>query len=191
MRPGDCQIPCPPVALVFPALAAQDWKEFKRALPRAAALKATHSDYMAFQEERDSAETTPLKPFVAQPVTFQDFRARSQKPLSECQFSDLCAFASLRFDAQIREVAERIIEKQKTTVLPLEYLHVIVQEIGDDEANDLASLYHVCDTPGFQRKQAIFENQRIFLNYALAVAASYAVRRRLDFVIFSKVRRCP
>jgi hypothetical protein len=34
----------------------------------------------------------------------------------------------------------------------------------------------------------IFENERLFLNYALAVAASYAVKRRLDFVVFSKVR---
>jgi hypothetical protein len=101
------------------------------------------------------------------------------------------AFASSLFDAQIRVVADRIREKQPETVLPLEYLHVIVQEIGNDEVNDLASLYQVFDTPNFQREQPIFENERLFLNYALAVAASYAVKRRLDFVLFSKIRHCP
>jgi hypothetical protein len=179
---------CPPVARVFPALTAEDWKEFKQALPRATTLKATHADYLTFQEQRDVAESTALKPFVAVAVTFQEFRAQSPKPLPDCEFADLCAFVSHRFDVQIREVLGRVREKNQTSILPLEYLHVIVQEIGGDDANDLASLYHVCDTPGFQRKQPIFENERLFLNYALTVAASYAVKRRLDFVVFSKVR---
>lgn len=181
---------CPPVALVFPALAAQDWTDFKRALPDAATLKASHADYLAFQQERDAAESTTLKPFIAIPVTFREFQAQSPKPLAQCRFSDLSAFASRQFDAQTRGVADRIREKRPGTVLPLEYLHVIVQEIGNDEVNDLACLYQVCDTLGFQRDQPIFENKRIFLNYALAVAASYAVKRRLDFVVFSKIRRC-
>jgi hypothetical protein len=82
---------------------------------------------------------------------------------------------------------EHIRERHPETVMPLEYLHVIIQEIGNDEVNDLASLYHINDTPGFQRKQPIFENQRIFLNYALAVASSYSVKRGLDFILYSKV----
>jgi hypothetical protein len=179
---------CPPVALVFPALGAQDWIEFKRALPHAPTLKTSHGDYLSFQQERDTEESTALRPFVAVPITFEEFRAQSPKPAAECQFSDLCAFASRRFDAEIRAVTDRIREKQPETVLPLDYLHVLVQEIGNDEVNDLASLYHVCDTPGFQRKQPLFENERIFLNYALTVAASYAVKRHLDFVVFSRTR---
>jgi hypothetical protein len=182
---------CPPVGLVFPALAAQEWASFKRTLPNLATLKTSHADYLAFQEDRDTAESTPLKPFVPVPITFQEFQARSPKPLAYSRFSDLSAFASSRFDTLIRAVMDHIREKQAETVLPLEYLHVVVQEIGKDEVNDLASLYHVHDAPGFERKQPIFENQRIFLNYALAVASSYAVKRRLDFVLFSKIRRCP
>ena len=181
---------CPPVALVFPALAAPDWSEFKRLLPHVPTLKATHADYVALQGERDTAESTTLKPLVPVPISFKDFQARTQKPIPQCRFSDLSAFASSRFDDLIRAVADRIRERKPETVLPLEYLHVVVQEIGNDEVNDLASLYHVHSIPGFQREQPVFENQRIFLNYALAVAASYAVKRRLDYVLFSKVRRC-
>ena len=103
-------------------------------------------------------------------------------------FTEISAFAAKQFKTTTLEVLDRVREKTPGAVLPLEYLHVIVQEIGNDEANDLASLYHVCDTPGFQREQPLFENERLFLNYALAVAASYAVKRRLDFVVFSKVR---
>lgn len=179
---------CPPVALVFPALTAHDWKEFKQALPRATTLKASHAEYQTFQEQKDAADSKTLKPFVAVPVSFEEFRTHTARPLRDCAFSDLCAFASQQFDARVREVVDRVREKQSTTVLPLEYLHVVVKEIGGDEANDLASLYQVCDTPGFERKQPIFENERLFLNYAIAVAASYAVKRRLAFVVFSKVR---
>jgi hypothetical protein len=182
---------CPAVALVFPALPLQEWLEFKKTLPHVATLKASHAEYLAFQKETDAEESTTLRPLVPVPITFKEFRSHTSKPLAQCRFADLSAFASSRFDAQILAVADRIRETQPEAMLPLEYLHLIVQEIGSDEVNDLASLYHVHDTPGFQREQPIFENQRLFLNYAVAVAASYAVKRRLDFVVFSKVRRCP
>ena len=68
---------CPPVAIVFPSLGAQDWMAFKRALPYAPTLKATHADYQAFQQERETAESAPLKPFVTVPVTFQEFHAEN------------------------------------------------------------------------------------------------------------------
>lgn len=181
---------CPAVALAFPALAAQDWADFKHALPHVPTLQASYPDYLAFQQKADAEESTNLRPLVPVPITFTEFRGSTKKPLPQCRFSDLAAFANTRFDQQVRAVIERTRERKPESVLPLEYLHVIVQEIGNDEANDLASLFHVHDTPGFQREDPIFEHQRIFLNYALAVAASYAVKRRLDHVVFSKIRRC-
>jgi len=179
---------CPPVELVFATLTPADWAKFKHALPQAKTLRGSHAEYLALQHHVEATESKTLQPVVPFPVTFDDFHAQITKPLADCTYTEISAFAAKQFKTTTLEVLDRVREKTPGAVLPLEYLHVIVQEIGNDEANDLASLYYVHDTPGFQREQPIFENQRIFLNYALAVAASYAVKRRLDFVVFSKVR---
>jgi hypothetical protein len=177
---------CPPVAHVLPAFTRLDWDQFRRALPGEPTLKGSFEEYLMFQYQRDTEESTTLKPVVAVPITYNDFRAQTPAPRKCATFWDLCAFAAVRLETQIREVLARAREKNNVAVLPLQYMHLSLQVIGTDEANDLATLHLVCDMPGLRRKKAIFTNERLFLNYALAVAASYAVKHHVDFLLFSR-----
>jgi hypothetical protein len=177
---------CPPVARVLPGLKHHDWEQFRQALANTHSLKNSYPDYLAFLKQVDSEESEAIKPIVPFPITFADFSAHASGALQDCRFSDLCAFATARFDEAIRAIIDRTKDMQHTVVLPLEYLLVTIQQIGSDEVNDLASLYHVRDTPGFQRTETIFENERLFLHYAIVLAASYAVKRHLDWVLYSR-----
>lgn len=117
---------------------------------------------------------------------YADFAAWIQKPSSNWCFTDLCFFSKYLFEIQIREILERMKEKDKTKIIPPEYIHFIVQEIGQDKVNDLCSIYYVSETPGFERKEVILKNERLFFEYGATVAASYAVKRKVDVLFYSK-----
>ena len=67
-----------------------------------------------------------------------------------------------------------------------ESILLIVSQIGQDEANDLSSIYYISEIPGFERREVIVENQKLFFNYAKSLATSYAIKRNVDVLIYSK-----
>ena len=119
-------------------------------------------------------------------VKYANFLAWISKPSKDWQFADICEFATYLFEIRIRDILERLKDKEKTKIIPPEYIYLIVHEIGQDEVNDLCSIYYVSETPGFERKEVILKNEKLFFKYGVVVAASYAVKRKVDVVFYSK-----
>jgi len=78
---------------------------------------------------------------------------------------DLCRFADYLFGIKIQDIS--FIEKDTSRIVPLEYIYVIIQEIGKDKANDLCSVYHISELPGFEHEELILENENLFLEYGV------------------------
>jgi hypothetical protein len=174
------------VALTFPDLSEADWNLFKKSLPTAHYLQQSHKEWLALLKDQEGNLDQLLEPFVPVAVKYEEFIAWVSKPVADCEFSDICKFSTHQFNLKVLDLLGRTKEKEQTTIIVPEYIYLVVQEIGQDKDNDLSSIYYVSETPGFERKEVIIENAQLYLEYAASLAASYAVKRKVDVLFYSK-----
>lgn len=179
---------CPPVARTFPSLSDHEWKRFKEAMPSAARLKAKYRDWLKSCPDEVLESTDPLKPLVFVEVKLKDFARWVKKRKAHWQFSDIAEFSSEVLHQRALSLFKGAKDKEQTQIIPLDYIQLIVNEVGNDKANDFASIYYVSEVPGFERKEPLVENAKLFFEYGMAVAASYAIKRKANTVLFTKVR---
>jgi hypothetical protein len=180
---------CPPVARTFPSLSEHEWKCFKAAMPSSTRLEATYKDWLKACPDESLETTEPLKPLIFVEVNFKDFARRIQKPKSRWHFVDVANFASEVIHQRAMAIIEAARDTEQTMIVPPDYVHLVVNEVGSDKANDYASISHVCEVPGFERREPIVENAKLFFEYGMAVAAAYAIQRKLSSVLYTKRRR--
>jgi hypothetical protein len=177
---------CPPIVTAFPALSEINWHLFLKVLPDGHNLKSSYDQWLKFQQDEGQRLDEKLKPFITIDVTYENFTEWIKKPVIGWQFVDLCRFADYLFGIKIQDIS--FIEKDTSRIVPLEYIYVIIQEIGKDKANDLCSVYHISELLGFEHEELILENENLFLEYGGAIAASYAVKKKLHYVLYSKIK---
>lgn len=176
------------VALTFPSLSEAEWNLFKKSLPTVQHLQTSYKEWLEFLKNEESNLNQLLEPFVPVPVKFEEFVAWVSKPISDCQFSDVCKFATEMFHLKGIEILQRSKDKAQITIIAPESIYLAVSEIGQDEANDLSSIYYISEIPGFKRKEVIVENEKLFFSRALSLATSYAIKRNVDVLVYSKQR---
>lgn len=179
---------CPPVACTFPSLSEKEWRRFRDAMPSSARLKATYKDWLESCPDEALESTEQLKPLVFVEVKFEDFAQWINKPKAGWQFFDIAEFSSEVLHQRAMSLLEQAKDKEQTRIVPLDYVHLVVNEVGNDKANDFASIYYVSEVPGFERREPLVENVRLFFEYGMAVAAAYAIKRNVNAVFFTKTR---
>jgi hypothetical protein len=83
---------------------------------------------------------------------------------------------------------EQARDRSKTQIVIMEYVLLVTEEIGQDKANDLSSIYHVHESPAGIRKRAFLKNGRLFFDHALAIACAYAAKQGIGTVLYEKDR---
>lgn len=176
------------VALTFPALSDTEWSLFKKSFPNIRHFQSSYKEWLEFLKSEEINLHQLLEPFVPVPIKFEEFLKWVSKPISDCQFSDVCKFATELFHLKGIEILKRSREKAQMTIVAPESIYLVVSEIGQDEANDLSSIYYISEIPGFDRKEVIIENEKMFFSRAMSLATSYAIKRNVDVLIYSKQR---
>ncbi len=180
---------CPAVATNMPRLSEENWLKFRRAMPRETCLQSTYREWVNFLRQEEEVSTNKLKPTIAIDVRFEDFANQISKPTPTWEFVDLCDYSSVVFDSRCRDVLFRANKKEQLAIVIPEYIYLIVQEIGQDRANDMCSVYHVSEVPGHEFQRPIFENEKLFLEYGLPVASAYAIKLGIDSVLYAIDRK--
>lgn len=176
----------PPVARTFPGLSEGNWNRFRKRLGGYSQLQSSYEGWLSFQNDQEQQLNEKLKPFIKVNVDYEEFSAWNSDSTVDWRFSDMCRFANHLFDIRIREVLERLKDKNELRVILPEYIELVVTEIGQDKANDLASIYYVSEMSASPKRDAILENERLFFEYGATLAASYAVKRNVDVVVYVK-----
>jgi hypothetical protein len=179
---------CPAVARVFPSLREKDWRRFKQAMPSANRLKGTYKDWLKSCPDDARASSNPLKPLVLVEINYKEFTDWIKRPRRYWLFQYLEDFCCNVFQKRVKEIAETAKDKERTKIIPLHYIHLIVYEVGNDKANDFASIYYVSEVPGFGRKELVVKNARLFLEYGLVIASAYAVKNNIECVFYTQQR---
>ncbi len=179
----------PPVATCFPKLSKVDWLLFKKAMPNEYCLQNDYASWLEWSKEQESQGNMELQPFVTIDFKFDDCIEWFDGPVEKLTFSTLCKYAVEIFQVKIRSVIDNAINKKSSNLIIPSYIFLLTEEIGQDKAFDISSIYYINETPGFERDQLILKNKKLFFEYALSLASSYAVSMGLETVVYEKDER--
>jgi hypothetical protein len=178
---------CPPLARTFPKIKYDDWLEFKKLLTDSFYLKETYSDWLSFQQRETSCSDSPLQPFICLRVQPEEFINWSQNNTMELTFQSLCLHVNDLFEEKVRKLSNPISINNALDVP--EYVLFVIEEIGQDEANDYGSIIHVTNNFYEKKEITLIENEPMFFELGLAFATAYAVKLELSAVFYQRNRK--
>jgi len=180
----DRPLPC--VARVFPSLSENEWRFFKEEMPSEQRLMDTFGEWRNSYPP-ETPESSPLFcPLVHFAITYKEFETWIDRPKMGWSFSDIAAFATDSFNKKGLSILENSKEMKQMLIVPIEYLHLVIDEIGTDEANDMMAIYHISEMIGFEKREVILEKKNLFFKHGMALAAAYAVKRGVDALFYTK-----
>jgi hypothetical protein len=175
---------CPPVATCFPKLTEGEWQRFCSVFSDKKKLKSSYPEWLKSARESQVEADEPLRPFVQVPVTIEGFTQWANLAKRKATFDSLCKYSVEVFQELIQAVLGDAKDISTVSVLPTTYVLLIVDEIGQDKANDISSIYAVSSLPGFERETPLIENKKIFFEHSLGLAAAYAIRDETPFIFY-------
>jgi len=176
----------PPVARSFPKMNKENWLKFKGMMPAETNLQDTYSDWLRFTNNESEANNKALQPFVPVEVAYEDFSGNGQTDKANPTFRELCLYANEVFDRKAKELIRSAIDKTKSNIILPVYIFLLVEEIGKDKANDLCSIYYIRESLGKGKETIVLENVKLFFEYGLALAASYAIKYDVPFIVYER-----
>jgi hypothetical protein len=179
---------CPVVARVYPLLSDSEWKKFKEAVPFMARLKTSYKEWLKSWSDEKADPPQPLQPIVPVEIKFEEFVNWIKKPNLNWEFSDVSEFSCEVFHNCVRSLQKEARNIDEIQIIPLNYIHLEINEVGTDKANDFASIYVVSVVPGFERREPLVENVIIFYEYGMSVAAAYAIKHRVNAILYTRKR---
>ncbi len=177
---------CPPVGICFPDLSREEWTRVRETLGED---EAPFNNYDTWQAERLAAEASgeQLRPFVPIAVTCDQWQEWSERENLAKSPSSLFDYAAAAFDARVREILASARERLPTSIVPSRYILAMTEEIGQDVANDVSHIAVVTErVHSDPLVREVVVNARLFHEYAITVAAAYAVVERIDSVLWQK-----
>ena len=177
---------CPPLARTFPKIISNDWFEFNKLITDDFYLKETYPDWLLYQQRETSCTDDPLKPFVCLKVRPEEFTNWCQTAKREFSFRSLCLHANALFEKKVKKIS--YISIDDALHIP-EYVILVIEEIGQDEANDYGSIIHVTNNFDEKEEKILVDNEPMFFELGLAYAATYAVKFDLSTVFYQRNRK--
>ena len=175
---------CPPVGIIFPKLDKTNWERFREGDTYDTAFRETYTEWLKFSADSAEQNKDDLKPFVNMDVSYGGFCEKYTE--DEIYFVRLCEYATEIFQEKITKVIDSAVNQTEFLLILPQYILLIVEEIGHDKANDLSSIYHVKQSLGREIVTPILENRKLFFEYGLCLASSYAIKYGMDQVIYSR-----
>jgi len=176
----------PPVAMTFPKMNKENWLKLKDIIPAEPTLQDTYSDWLRFANNESETHNKLMQPFVTIEVEYEEFMANREVDKANPTFRELCLYANEVFDRKARDLMNSAIDKAKSNLILPEYIFLLVEEIGQDKANDLCSIYYVRQYLGQENSTVVLENEKLFFEYGLALAASYAIKYDVSVIIYER-----
>ena len=158
-------------------------------MPSEAKLQDDYVSWLIWAKEQEQLGGMKLQPFIAIDIEYEDCISWHRQADENLSFSTLCRFAVEVFETKVRSIINGAINKMESNLVIPSYIFLLIEEIGQDRAFDVSSIYYINETPGFERDDIIIANERLFFEYALALASTYAVRMGLETVVYEKIEK--
>jgi hypothetical protein len=179
---------CPPVANTFPSLDVQNWWRFRNHLSGSEFFKGSFAEWVSFVKEQEDEMGTDINPFVPVAVDFNACLAWCEDQERPLDVPAMCHYANALFDQMVRNLMESARDRTKAKIVVMEYVLLVTEEIGQDKANDLSSIYQLHEGEDGSRRTVLLRNGRLFFEHALALACAYAAKEGVGTVLYEKDR---
>lgn len=177
---------CPPTASVLPKISMSEWQLFKDSLSDPSPLRESYAEWLGFCKDTQDSENG-LRPTVCYPVSFSDWENYlKNQEIKHPLLEDISRLAADLFEPCVRDLIDGVRELPASLSVPGKYVYFETREIGIDKDWDVSAIYLVSAIVGFERIEVLLPKQRLFFEYALAVACSYAVKHEVESVFYQK-----
>lgn len=176
---------CPKIGLTFPGLTSRDWSKFRCAFPETEYdICESYVDWLD-QENLASRQGSLLQPFVRVPITYSNWLKWVIEGGIDPNMESVRTFVTTVFQRKIEAILSKAKELNVEESAPLNCISVLTREIGQDKKNDLSTIVRVFpQLTDDLNLGLIFEDVRIFHEYALALAAAYAIAEQVESVVW-------
>jgi hypothetical protein len=174
---------CPPVRRTFPALSHAEWSYLENLIAHPTEVFGNYEAWKR-EEAQGLVEGNDICPFVTVPITGHDWTTWCSE---RGEADSIFQFANERFNQQVRALIMQARELKSSSIVLSRYVLAVTELIGQDRANDVSHIIIVSEQPnGETLIREVVKNARIFHEHAIALAAAYAVRERIDAVMWLK-----
>jgi len=177
---------CPPVAICFPKLSMNAWADFRNKLGDLNELQDTYQEWIAYAKNKEESEGTDLQPFIPIEIDINGFNDWWHSSSRNISFYDLCRYATKLFEEKVRLLISAAIDKNKTAIVYPLHIYLLTEEIGQNRALDISSIYKIQNLANSTIEKCIIKNKKIFYEYAIALAASYAIKYGIELVVYER-----
>ena len=178
---------CPPVARTFPDMDAENWRRFREALPFSAFFLESYADWIRFRKKQLARNDELRRPLVPIAISCQGALEWCQELGHSLNETQLYAYAAHVFDEAARNLIEHSMDRALSTIIPSRYIWVETHEIGQDRAYDFSIIRLVQESPSGPEIVDLVRPERIFHEHALALAAAYALKHKVDIVMYDRI----
>jgi hypothetical protein len=169
---------CPPIAIVFPELSDDCWTLAKQLGYGDQYLKGCYEDWLEFSALQDELMSELIKPLVAVKITREHVSLNSG-------FEELVQFANQLFELQVKKIILASKHIDGISAEQSNYVLVESHEIGRDKKNDFCQIFLIKTIEGKRHKRILVEYARTFNEHAIAIAAAYSIKYRVDKVLYT------
>jgi hypothetical protein len=162
---------------------------FKNLLVQEKYFQDTYYDWVIWVTKEEKRLNNKLRPFVEVEIDFYECQNWCNQYYEKYGFSEICQYTNALFDKIIKEIMAKAVIKSECKIIVPQYIYLISEEIGQDKKNDFSSIYFISEFPGFERNEIIVDNERLFFEYAIALAAAYAVKLKTNIVMYDRKQR--
>ena len=177
---------CPIVARTFPDFDPANWRRFQERFPTDYFFRETYADWIQFREQQTQALSSTTTPFVPVTVEFNSYIAWCKRKKCRRGSQTVCLYANVLFEDSVRQLIVHAQDRASSSIVVPRYVLLVTEVIGQDMANDLSSIYLVNDDIAGERREPLLENQRMFFEHGLPVAAAFAMKRGVHAIRYEK-----
>lgn len=179
---------CPPVGLTFPKMSRKSWCLVRGIIEDSWKLKGSYKEWIKFSQEEENGYTNNIQPFVPVSIEHEALLAHVKKGQIAC-FYNLCNYANAVFSDVVREIVFSARELNDTKIELERYILLVNREIGRDKKNDLCSIYVARNIDEPEVLEILIENEKVFFEHGLSLAAAYALKKNISMVLHYKDKK--
>ncbi len=157
---------CPPVGRIIPRFSLEGYEVAMREICDKEKLHNSYEEYAMWIRNEKERSQDRFCPVIDVELSLSD--------CSKSSYYELCDLATDRFDRDVRELADKVVEFSESHVA-LTYVLVVSREIGVDKANDIAWISIISEMPNLEKKCTVINGKRLKFEHALMLGSAYAV----------------
>ncbi len=170
---------------LYPDFSYEEWLKSSQYLSGSMKIFDNYDTYQEYVQRVLNDNSTDM-PRVPVPVVFEKWEKWCRENYCMPNPQALISYLEHNFNEKCAAI-HKVEHTDILHIIPSSYIHLKLKEIGQDEANDICNIEYVKEGMFTQIfRESLLENKRICREYAMGLASSFAVAKKVDCVVLTR-----